>query len=139
MGKLVREIGGEYGAVTGRPRRCGWLDMVLLKYAVMVNGVDELAITKLDVLDTLDEIGVCTGYKLDGHSFDLSTADASVLQQVQPAYTYLPGWKSETTHAKTISELPANARKYLDYVETALDVKIKIVSVGQDRERTILL
>lgn len=137
MSQVVRKLGGEYGAVTGRPRRCGWLDMVLLKYAVAVNGVDELAITKLDVLDTLDEIMVCTGYEQDGRSFELFTADASTLQQVRPIYQRLDGWKADTTQARTLAQLPAAARRYLDVIEKTLGVPIRIISVGQESERTI--
>lgn len=137
MGKKVRELGGEYGAVTGRPRRCGWLDMVMLKYAVMVNGIDELAITKLDVLDSLPEIGLCTEYQLDGKPLDLVTADAGVLQRVKPVYRFLAGWQSDTSTARTMSDLPPKAAAYLDFIEKTLDVHVRIVSVGQERDRTI--
>jgi len=135
FGDKIRELGGEYGAVTGRPRRCGWLDLVQLKYSVMVNGLDELAITKLDVLDTLDEIKICTDYEAQTSQ---SVADAHVLQNARPVYRSFQGWKSDTTKTTLFSELPKNAQVYLNYIEEQLrDAKIKIVSVGQEREQTV--
>lgn len=134
LGNHIREKGGEYGATTSRPRRCGWLDLVLLKYSVMLNGVDELAITKLDVLDGLEEIRIATQYELPDGS---KTSDLPfTLEMAKPIYTTFKGWES-TKSARSIDELPANARKYLDFIEEYLEVKISLVSVGKERNEII--
>lgn len=136
----VRKLGGEYGAVTGRPRRCGWLDLVQLKYAMMVNGIDELAITKLDVLDTLDELKVCVGYKMDGAKINYPVTDARKLGKVEPVYESLTGWTADTSKARKFKDLPEKAQKYLQFIEAYMeDAKIKIVSVGQERDRTMMI
>ncbi|NUM82299.1 adenylosuccinate synthase [bacterium] len=140
FGSKIRELGGEYGSVTGRPRRCGWLDLVQLKYATFVNGIDELAITKLDVLDTIDELKVCIGYKLDGKAIDYFVTDGRVLDKIEPVYQSIPGWKANTSKIKKFADLPKKAQEYLRYIESFLDgPKIKIISVGQDREETLIL
>ncbi len=134
LGDHIRERGGEYGATTGRPRRCGWLDLVLLKYSVMLNGIDNLVITKLDVLDGLDEVKVATQYELmDGSIVDHLPYN---LDMVKPVYTSFEGWRS-TKSARSIEELPANARKYLDFIEEYLGVNISLVSVGKERNEII--
>ncbi len=134
LGDHIRERGGEYGATTGRPRRCGWLDLVLLKYSVMLNGIDNLVITKLDVLDGLDEVKVATQYELmDGSIVDHLPYN---LDMVKPVYTSFEGWRS-TKSARSIEELPANARKYLDFIEEYLEVNISLVSVGKERNEII--
>ncbi|MBL7996285.1 adenylosuccinate synthase [bacterium] len=136
----IRKLGGEYGAVTGRPRRCGWLDLVQLKYAMVVNGIDELAITKLDVLDTLDELKICMAYKVNGVKIDYPITDAGELAKVEPVYTAFKGWLSDTGNAKKYTDLPENARTYLKFIEDFMgDAKIKIVSVGQERDRTLMI
>jgi adenylosuccinate synthase len=136
----VRKLGGEYGAVTGRPRRCGWLDMVQLKYAMMVNGIDELAITKLDVLDTLEELKVCVGYKVNGTKIDYPITDARKLDIVEPIYESMPGWNADTSKARKFADLPQKAQNYLQFIESYMeDAKIKIVSVGQERDRTMMI
>lgn len=136
----VRKLGGEYGAVTGRPRRCGWLDLVQLKYAMIVNGIDELAITKLDVLDSLEELQVCIGYKMNGVTINDPVTDARELEKVEPVYKSFKGWNSDTTGAKSFSDLPQNAQTYLRFIENYMrDAKIKIVSIGQERDRTLML
>lgn len=136
----VRKLGGEYGAVTGRPRRCGWLDLVQLKYAMMVNGIDELAITKLDVLDTLDELKVCVGYKMNGAKINYPVTDARKLEKVEPVYESLTGWTDDTSKARKFNDLPQKAQKYLQFIEAYMeDAKIKIVSVGQERDRTMMI
>lgn len=140
MGQKIREIGSEFGATTGRPRRCGWLDLVQLKNAVMINGLTELAITKLDVLDTMDEIKVCTAYKIDGVTADECITDANRLMRVIPVYQSFEGWNAGTSKCKTLGELPVKTRQYLDFIEKYLDgPKIKMISVGPEREQTIMI
>jgi adenylosuccinate synthase len=140
FGTKIRELGSEFGSVTGRPRRCGWLDLVQLKYAMMVNGIDELAVTKLDVLDTIDELKICTEYRMHGKRAAMNITDARELENVTPVYESVKGWNADTTKAKAFRDLPPNAQAYLKYIEEYLqDVKIKIVSVGQERDETILM
>ncbi len=140
MGQKIREIGSEFGATTGRPRRCGWLDLVQLKNAVMINGLTELAITKLDVLDSMDEIKVCTSYNIDGVTSDECITDANRLMRVTPVYRSFEGWQTGTIKCKTADELPAKTRYYLDFIERYLDgPKIMMVSVGPEREQTIMI
>ena len=137
MGARVRELGGEFGATTGRPRRCGWFDAVQARYAARVNGLTGLAVTKLDVLDSLDEIRIATGYRVDG---DLSTefpADTWSLSRVEPVLERHPGWRMPTTEARQIADLPAEARSYLDRLQELTGVPIEIVSVGSRREQII--
>src|SRR5947208_1747450 len=112
MADLIRERGNEYGSVTRRPRRCGWFDAVATRYAAELNGFDSVALTKLDVLDALDEIKVCVGYEVDGKRVDTFPAVSSDLRQIKPVYESLPGWKSETLGLTEFEKLPANARKY---------------------------
>jgi len=135
-GDFLRKEGGEFGATTGRPRRCGWFDAVSARYSCMINGVDFLAITKLDVLDKLDEIKVCVSYKIDGKPVDGFPADAKDLSRLEPVYQTLPGWKQPTSNARSLAELPANARKYVEFMAKALEAKIGIVSVGSKRDQT---
>lgn len=138
FGSRVRELGGEFGATTGRPRRCGWLDLVQIRYAMMINGMDEIAVTKLDVLDTLDELKVCVAYRHNGSVTTDAIADARFLGEVEPVYETFPGWKSDTTVAAATSDLPEKARSYLKFIEDFLGhPKIKLISVGQEREKTI--
>ena len=137
MGARVRELGGEFGATTGRPRRCGWFDAVQARYAARVNGLTSLAVTKLDVLDSLDEIRIATAYRVDG---DLSTefpADTWSLSRVEPVLERHPGWRAPTTEARRIADLPAEARSYLDRLQELTGVPIGIVSVGSRREQII--
>ncbi len=137
MGERVRELGGEFGATTGRPRRCGWFDAVQARYAARVNGLTGLAVTKLDVLDSLDEIQVATAYRVDG---DLTTefpADTWSLSRVEPVLERHPGWRMATTEARHIANLPAEARSYLDRLQELTGVPIEIVSVGSRREQLI--
>ena len=139
MGERVRELGGEFGATTGRPRRCGWFDAVQARYAARVNGLTSLAVTKLDVLDSLDEIQVATGYRVDG---DISTefpADTWSLSRVEPVLERHPGWRAPTTEARDIADLPVEARSYLDRLQELTGVPIEIVSVGSRREQIIHL
>jgi len=138
-GESLRSHGDEFGATTGRPRRCGWLDLVSLRHAVRVNGVESIAVTKLDVLDHLDEIKVCTHYELKGETLSEVPLDLAELNHVKPVYKTLPGWKSETTGKTKFDELPENARSYLKYIADDLGVRICIVSTGAKRNQTIQL
>ena len=139
VGERIRRIGDEYGATTGRPRRCGWLDLVALRHAVRINGVDSIAVTKLDVLDELPEIKVCVAYELEGDRLDEVPLDLANLAHVKPVYRTLPGWTSETTGLTSFEALPANARRYLEFVAEDLGVDIFLVSTGARREETILV
>ena len=135
-GEELRRIGHEYGAVTGRPRRCGWLDLVALKYAVMISGVTDLIMMKSDCLDSFDTIKVCTSYIVDGQPSDQWPFDT--FADIQPVYTEFKGWKSDLTHCRTEEELPEEFRNYIAFMEQYLGVPIKIISVGPDREATIM-
>ena len=137
LGVHLRELGGEYGATTGRPRRCGWFDAVVVRYAALVNGLTGLAITKLDVLDTFDEIQICIGYQADGQRYDHFPYDFTLLDRVEPIYETIPGWKSSTQHARTIGDLPDGAKGYLHRLEELTRVPISYVSVGTKREQII--
>ena len=137
MGTRVRTLGNEYGATTGRPRRCGWFDAVVVRYAVRVNGLSALAVTKLDVLDTLEQIGLCTGYHIDGELVTEFPGDIALLEQIVPHYEWFDGWQSSTAEARTIEALPARARKYLDRIEELVESPIRYVSVGTRRDQII--
>lgn len=134
---MLRELGGEFGATTGRPRRCGWFDAVVVRYAARVNGLTDLAVTKLDVLDTLAEIPVCTGYEIDGDTVVDMPADPDLLARVRPVYTTLEGWQRPTGDARRLADLPASARVYLDWIEDLVEVPIAYVSVGTRRDQII--
>ena len=138
IGDKIQASGSEFGATTGRRRRCGWLDMVVLKNAARLNSLTGLAITKLDVLDDLDEIKICTGYDYNGKTLSDFPAEIKVLQGCTPVYETHPGWKTNISGIKAFNDLPENAKKYLARVEELSNVKIKIVSVGPDREATII-
>ena len=135
-GEELRERGQEFGATTGRPRRCGWLDLPLLRYSNMINGTEWLVITKLDVLDTLDTIKVCTHYRIDGEETDLIPADMPGFNKIEPVYEELPGWKSSTVGAKSMEDLPHAAQRYLEFIEKHSGARIGMVSTGPDREET---
>jgi adenylosuccinate synthase len=135
----LRARGNEYGAVTGRPRRCGWIDLPLLRYAQMINGVNWWVVTKLDVLDVLEEVPVCVGYKVKGKKMDSIPALATGFEQVQPIYEKMPGWKKSTEGATGFDELPKKAQEYLRFIERESGAKIGMVSTGPDRDQTMLL
>jgi adenylosuccinate synthase len=137
IGERLREIGGEYGATTGRPRRCGWFDAVIVRYAARVNGLTGLALTKLDVLDSFDEVEICTGYLVEGELHDEFPDDLDRLERARPVFETLPGWQVDTSAARSISELPAPARRYMDRLEELAGVPIQFVSVGTQREQII--
>jgi adenylosuccinate synthase len=134
----VRERGNEFGAVTGRPRRCGWLDLFVLRFAKMLNGIDSLAVTKLDVFDAQAEIKICTGYKYKGQPIEEMPPDVETLGAVEPIYTTLPGWRKPTSGARDVKDLPVAARDYLSFISDALDVEIGMVSTGPERDATIV-
>lgn len=137
LGDNIREIGGEYGATTGRPRRCGWFDGVVARYAILINSIDGLAVTKLDVLDTLDEIRVCTGYRYRGKVLTHFPTDKTVLEKIKPVYEVLPGWQKPTTGARRYKDLPKRAIDYLKRIEEIVETPIRIISVGPRRDETI--
>ena len=137
-GELLRREGNEFGAVTGRPRRCGWFDVPLLRYTAMVNGFDSLLITKLDVLDQLDQIPVCVGYRLHGKEVTEMPATYRALEAVEPVYEKLPGWKTSTRGVTRWDELPAKARAYLTFLEERTGVEVGGVSTGPERNETII-
>src|SRR5271155_4509070 len=136
---LLRARGQEYGAVTGRPRRCGWLDLPLLRYSNMINGTEWLVVTKMDVMDECDEIPVCTGYKINGKLTDVTPADMRGFDLIQPVYTKLKGWKTSTEGIVEFDKLPQAAQDYLHFIERETGAKIGMVSTGPDRDQTITL
>ncbi|OHD54411.1 MAG: adenylosuccinate synthase [Spirochaetes bacterium GWF1_51_8] len=138
IGESIRRKGKEFGATTGRPRRCGWLDTVIGRYSIGINGVQEIFMTKLDVLDELETIKVCTAYELDGKKIDYPPASAEELRRVKPVYQELPGWKASTFGARKYGELPANARSYIEYAEAKLGCRISYISTGFEREDVII-
>jgi len=133
----VRRLGNEYGATTGRARRCGWFDAVVVRYATRVNGLSGLAVTKLDVLDTLDRLAICTGYEVDGEVHTEFPGDISLLERATPHYEWFDGWKRPTAEARRLEELPAEARRYLDHIEALVRAPIAYVSVGTRRDQII--
>ncbi len=138
VGERLRKIGGEYGATTGRPRRCGWLDLFSLKYSAMINGIGEFALTKLDVLDGFDEIKVCVGYKYQGKSLKTFPLDLCTIEDIEPVYETLAGWKTRISDARKISQLPKNCRSYLDFIAKYLGTELSFVSVGAMRDQTVI-
>jgi len=152
LGELLRLRGGEYGATTGRPRRCGWLDAVGLRRAIRINGFSGVALTKLDVLDELEKLKVCVGYRYEDPykrcvcsqkgmacKFDVLPQSYSVLEACEPIYKELDGWRKSTVGIKKLKDLPKQARTYIDFIEDLLDVKIDIISTGQRRDEVIVL
>jgi len=139
VGEALRKKGNEFGAVTGRPRRTGWLDLPLLRYSNMINGTSWLVVTKLDVLDEQPEIPVCVGYKIDGKETQEIPAQASGFEEIEPIYTRLEGWQSSTFGIDSYERLPAKAKRYLEFVEKESGAKVGIVSTGPDREQTAFI
>lgn len=136
-GNFLREEGHEFGATTGRPRRCGWFDSLVARYAIRINGINSLAITKLDILDKLEKISICTGYKLRDEILEEFPADLQILQQCEPIYEEINGWQEPTSHIKTWDDMPQGARNYLEFIESLINRPIKIISVGSKRSQTI--
>jgi adenylosuccinate synthase len=137
-GERMREIGGEYGATTGRPRRCGWFDAVAVRYASRINGFDALAITKIDVLDGFAEIPVCIAYEIDGKRIEHVPASAEEYSRYTPIYESLPGWRSKTSGIDSYGKLPDAAKRYLDRLGVLLGVPVAIVSTGRDRRESVI-
>jgi len=139
LGQLIRERGREYGASTGRPRRCGWFDAFATRYAAEINGFTSVALTKLDVLDALEQIKVCVGYRLNGKTLDAFPAVSQDLRKVEPVYETLPGWKSSTVGITDLSELPRAAREYVNFLSNQIGVQIGLISTGPERTQTIIV
>jgi len=137
LGERVRKLGNEFGATTGRPRRCGWFDSVVVRYAVRINGLTDLAVTKLDVLDTLDRLALCTGYIVDGELHTEFPGDLTALESVEPQYEWLEGWRTPTSDSRSLDDLPKQARRYLDRIEELVTAPITYVSVGTRRDQII--
>jgi adenylosuccinate synthase len=137
FGERLRELGGEFGAVTGRPRRCGWFDATVVRYAARVNGLTGLAVTKMDVLDSFSEIPVCTAYRLGGDACEEMPAEVDELGRVRPVYEVHEGWRQPTGNARTLADLPSPARAYLDRLEALSGVPVRYVSVGTRRDQII--
>ncbi|MFN2623368.1 MAG: adenylosuccinate synthase [Chthoniobacterales bacterium] len=139
LARKLHEMGREFGATTGRARRCGWFDAVATHYATMINGIDELAVTNLDGLDGVDPIRVCVGYRLNGKRLDVPPSDAAQLENCEPIYREFPGWNKPTQPARKFSELPSNARSYVRAIAELTGAPLRIVSVGPTRNETIIL
>src|SRR5438876_126057 len=137
VAERLRDLGGEFGATTGRPRRCGWFDAVVVRYAVRVNGLTALAVTKLDVLDSFSEIPVCVGYRLEGEPLDSMPAEVERLARVEPLYESLPGWQKSLSQVRRLADLPPPARAYLDRLQDLAHAPIQYVSVGSHRDQII--
>jgi adenylosuccinate synthase len=133
----VRTLGNEFGATTGRPRRCGWFDAVVVRYAARINGLTDLAVTKLDVLDTLEKIGICVGYEYEGELHEEFPADLTAQERVVPRYEWMDGWRESTADCRRIEELPDAARRYLDRMQEIVETPITYVSVGTKRDQII--
>jgi adenylosuccinate synthase len=134
----IRQKGGEFGATTGRARRCGWFDAVLVKNSVLINGIDQVVITKLDVLDELKTIKVCTGYRYKGQTYSNILGDPTFLDECEPLYEEHPGWEQDTSKITSYGDLPENARKYLDRIKKLIGTDIMLVSVGKSRKQTLI-
>ena len=139
IGSFLATRGNEFGSVTGRPRRCGWFDAALLKRSIQINGVSGLCVTKLDVMDGLDEIKLCVGYQLNGVALDIFPVGADAVTACEPIYETLPGWTESTVGTKRWEDLPENARAYLKRIEAICEAPVDMVSTGPDREETIVL
>jgi adenylosuccinate synthase len=139
LGESIRQRGGEFGATTGRPRRCGWLDILGLRYSVSINGLTGIGLTKMDILDGLEKINLCVGYKYDGKVYDTFTTDLDVLKRCEPVYEEMPGWKESTVGIKEFDRLPSNAKSYIKKIEYLLKTPIQIISTGPKRDEIIVL
>ncbi len=139
FGGRLHAMGREFGATTGRARRCGWFDAVATRYSAMINGIDELAVTNLDGLDQLDSISICTAYTNRGRTLEVPPSDARQLAECEPVYMEMPGWKSSTEDARKFGDLPPDARNYLEKIVSLTGAKLGIVSVGAHRDQTIVL
>jgi adenylosuccinate synthase len=138
-GQKIRDIGREYGTTTGRPRRCGWLDAVAVRYTARLSGVDGLAVMMMDVLGHLDSVAICTAYELDGERIETFPCHAEDLRRCRPIYETLPGWRCDVSGVRRVEDLPAEARHYLDRVSELVRVPVRVVSVGPDRQQTMFV
>jgi adenylosuccinate synthase len=136
-GDKLRDLGKEYGATTGRPRRCGWFDGVAAKYSAMINGLTQVALTKLDILDHFDELKICTHYEFQGEKINQMSRAILNLEEVAPVYITFPGWKEKTTGIKNYSELPTKAQEYIQFISDFMQVPVKIISTGPGRNEII--
>ncbi len=136
-GEMLRAVGREFGATTGRPRRCGWLDLVAVRYALRISGIKNVAVTKADVLSGMPELKVCTHYELDGKKLETLTADTQALERAKPIYTTLPGWSENLTGIRSTRDLPANCMAYLNFIEEQTGAKVNLISTGAGRESVI--
>jgi len=139
VGQRLRDTGGEYGATTGRPRRCGWLDLVATKYAKMLSGINYIALTKLDVLTGFDKIKVCVGYEYNGRVFETFPPEIKILENLTPIYKIFDGWIEDISKVRRYEDLPENAKKYVEFIKNELGVEYALISLGTDREETIIL
>jgi len=137
LGEKIRERGGEYGSTTGRPRRCGWFDAVVVNHSIRINGIREVAITKLDVLTDFDKIKICVGYRFNGKVFQHVPSNIEMLNRSEPVYEELSGWKTEIKGVRDFSDLPQNAQRYIQRIEELIGTKITMISVGSERNETI--
>lgn len=138
-GDKLRKIGAEFGATTGRPRRCGWFDAFLVRYSAMINGIDYVAFTKLDVLSSFNEIKVCVGYEIDGKLLKIFPTDSERLDLVNPVYESIPGWNADISECRSYDELPDNTKNYLSFISKQAGINIKIISVGAKRQQTFMI
>jgi adenylosuccinate synthase len=139
IGQHLAKVGFEFGTVTGRPRRCGWFDAALLRRSVQINGVSGMCLTKLDVLDGLETLKLCVGYKLNGKTVDVFPVGAEEAAACEPIYEEMPGWEQPTVGASTMDALPSAARAYISRIEELVGVPVDMVSTGPDRRETIVL
>jgi adenylosuccinate synthase len=139
LGRKIAERGNEFGSTTGRPRRCGWFDAAALKRSIQINGFSGLGVTKLDVLDGMDQVRIATGYKLNGQSTDILPVGAEELEGCQPVYDTLPGWKESTVSLTRYEQLPQAARVFLERIGEICGVPIDLISTGPDRDQTIVM
>jgi adenylosuccinate synthase len=137
LSERVRRLGNEFGATTGRARRCGWFDGVVVRYAARVNGLTDLAVTKLDVLDTLDRLAICTGYEVDGELHTEFPGDVTMLERANPRYEWYDGWLTSTADARSVMDLPRQARAYLERIESLVETRVRHVSVGTRRDQIL--
>ncbi|MDB7979681.1 adenylosuccinate synthase [Faecalicoccus pleomorphus] len=138
-GQWIREKGFEYGATTGRPRRCGWLDLLVVKHATMMNGLTDIVLTKIDVLSGLDKLYVCTGYEIDGKVYDYIPSDQAMVAKAKPIYKEFDGWKEDISKMESFDELPENCKAYIRFIEEFTGVRMSMVSVGPDRVNNIYI
>jgi adenylosuccinate synthase len=139
LGETIREKGGEYGATTGRPRRCGWLDMVILRHAAMINGFTGIALTKLDILDGIEKIRICTSYTHKGSPIDVFPKELNVFENCEPVYTEIEGWEESTVGINDQNKLPKAAQNYIQTIESMLGVEVQLISTGKRRDELIVL